>query len=227
MAGEPSAGQRKLVFAGLVVLLVGVGLYFTLPVFGGGPDAGADQPAPSAESSTPAATRPTRSGQPTGSVGPTPTFSPTAAPPEPGQLLPVSEQDLVTAATIARRFVIAYNTYRYDEPQGAYYERMQPLVTDPIASELEKSSSGAMARSRMRKQRTIATASAEILRTRVIARDSAVFVIRVRQEITEAAGTENSSRELAITVVRTGGTWKVANMARADAGNAGASEAAR
>ncbi len=98
--------RRKLLFAGLVVVLAAVGIYLTVA----SPEHGGDDRQEARPSATP-------------TVGPP---GPESPPPgiqnavNPGEfdiyrLLPFSRQEFATAADLAQRFVTAYETYRYDE----------------------------------------------------------------------------------------------------------------
>src|SRR5689334_5906709 len=118
--------QRKLLFAGIVVALVVLGLYLTWPR----PDT-----KPVARPSTAA----------TGEV------VPTQAPPAPGitatvapdtfdiyRLLPYTKSEFATAASVAQRFTAAYGTYRFDQDPPTYLSTLRPFVVDQLFNELTK-----------------------------------------------------------------------------------------
>src|SRR3954452_820191 len=118
--------QRKLLFAGIVVALVVLGLWLTWPR----PD-------------TTPVKRP--------SVASTSTVVPTQAPPAPGitatvapdtfdiyRLLPYTRTEFAAAASVAQRFTASYGTYRFDEDPQTYLSRLRPFVVDQLFTELTK-----------------------------------------------------------------------------------------
>src|SRR3954471_5765111 len=118
--------QRKLLFAGLVVVLAAAGVFLTI-------GSGSHRHARSVRASTPTTAPP----------APASRAPPVSGPPaSPGSydiysMLPFSQKDFTTAADVARRFTIAYGTYRYDEDPKAYLGRLQGLVTTELAPQLQ------------------------------------------------------------------------------------------
>src|SRR4051795_5851815 len=115
--------QRRLLFGGLVVVLVAAGIILKIGNGGRGRSHAARSAPPTA--------RPTTSAPPV-----------TGPPPSPGSydiysLLPFSKQEFNSAADLARRFTEAYGTYRFDEDPNAYIGRLQNMVTTDLASQLK------------------------------------------------------------------------------------------
>lgn len=216
MSWDPTTGQRKLAFAGVVVALAAAGVYFTLPAF-------RDSTAPS---SSPASAE-TAGGRVTGgSPAAGPTASTTAAPSQPASdidaLLPLTADELAEAAETARRFTAAYATYRYDEEPEAYRHRLEPFVTDPIASEISEGAGAAPAgQESLAREKVVVTAVASVEGARLISAESVVALVRADQTVTSTKGTTSEDERFAVTVVDRDGRWKVSNIAPAGAGNAG------
>ncbi|MQA85354.1 MAG: hypothetical protein GEV03_12190 [Streptosporangiales bacterium] len=207
MSWDPTPGQRKLAFAGVVVALAVAGVYFTLPTFRPGEDA-EQAPAPaSAVTGAPPAASPT--GSPTSSA-------------DLEALLPMSSEEMAAAIEVARRFTAAYTTYRHDEDSAAYRRRLEPYVTDPIAGEIGRGASGAPAgREDLAREQVVVTSAASVEGTRLVSADSVVAIVRADQTITSTKGTTQADQRLAVTVIGGDGGWKVSNVAPAEAGNAG------
>lgn len=209
MSWDPTPGQRKLAFAGVVVALAAAGVYFTFPAFRE-PDERTPQPA-SAQTARPAPAAPAASaGVPT---------EPAA---DLGSLLPVPADELAEATETARRFVAAYSTYRYDEKPAEYQRRTAPYVTDPIKSEIARGSGAApAARETLTRERVVVTAVATVEGTRLISPESVVALVRADQSVASTKGRTSQDRRFAVTVIDHDGGWKVSNIAPAGAGNAG------
>lgn len=218
MSWDPTTGQRKLAFACVVVALAGAGVYFTLPAF-----RTSNEPSPS---SSPASAETAGGRMANGPAAVGPTTSTTAAPSQPaadiGALLPLDADELAEATETARRFTAAYATYRYDEEPEAYRRRLEPFVTDPIASEIADGARAAPAgRETLAREKVVVTAVASVEKTRLISAESVVTLVRADQTVTSTKGTTSEDERFAVTVVDRDGRWKVSNIAPAGAGNAG------
>src|SRR4051794_28688668 len=123
--------QRKLLFAGLVVVLVAAGVFLTIGNGGGrGPARARHRGSPRASSPAP----PTTSAAPV--TGPTPS---------PGSydlysMLGLGQQDFNVAADVSRRFVVAYGTYRFDEDPKVYAGRLQGIAAPDVVAQLQRDS---------------------------------------------------------------------------------------
>ncbi|MEU8801476.1 hypothetical protein [Spirillospora sp. NPDC048819] len=201
--------RRRLLFAGLVVVLAAVGVYLTVA----GPGGEADDPGPG-----PAAT-----GAPT---------TPASSPPgiegavNPGdfdiyRLLPFSQTEFATAADLARRFVAAYGTYRFDETPQTYTGRLSGLVTGELRAQLERDAATPGLLEERRRDQIVAEGSATLDRVRNIEDNSIVFVVTGRQQITEGDTGSSDSKQYAVTVAREGGSLRVYAFQPADVGQAG------
>jgi hypothetical protein len=199
--------QRKLAFAGIVVALAAVGIYLTLPAAeGGGPSPTAT---PSASPAPPATNPP----------GISSTISPNNF--DIYRLLPFSQKDFAAAADLAQRFTAAYGTYRYDEAPTAYGQRLRPLVTDQLLTDLERSAASPGIVDERKREQVVAVGSATINSIRDIEGNSVIFLVTGTQQLTKAEGQSEDSKRYAVTATRDGATWRVYAFEPADAGQAG------
>ncbi|WP_433467281.1 hypothetical protein [Spirillospora sp. CA-128828] len=202
--------RRKLLFAGLVVVLAAVGVYLTVASPGG--SSGEPDARPSAT-----ATR---------APGPSSTPSGIQKAVNPGdfdiyRLLTFSRQEFATAADLAQRFVAAYGTYRYDETPETYMGRFTGLTTDDLKQRLgQDAATPAMTEERQRVQ-LVAQGSASLDRVRDIEDNSIIFLVTGHQQVTRSGKTSDDSKQYAVTVARDGGALKVYSFQPADAGQAG------
>lgn len=215
MSWDPTPTQRRLLFAGVVVVLAAIGAYLIVPVLARGP-----RDAPPDGSSRPSLAVGT--GNPMPSVAPSP--APSGGGKDGGSLmdrLPVSEEELGRAADVAERFASAYTTYRYDEDPQAYEKRLAGLATDPIAQDLSGGSGAPAGRKTIERDRVVARGEAHVDGIRVLSEDSVVFVVSSEQKITSTRGATSGTKRFAITVVRADGGWRVSSLEDAAAGDRG------
>ncbi len=201
--------QRKLAFAGIVVALAAVGIYLTLPNSASGRPSSSTTSTPSAAAPAPATSPP----------GISSTISPDGF--DIYRLLPFNQRDFATAADLVRRFTTAYGTYRYDEDPAAYGQRLRPLVTDQLLTDLERSAATPGQVDERKRDQTVAVGSATIDSIRDIEVNSVIFVVTGKQQLRTAAGPSEDSRRYAVTATRDGGVWRVYAFEPADAGQAG------
>jgi hypothetical protein len=201
--------QRKLAFAGIVVALAAVGIYLTLPNSEQGPAGSSATTTPSAAAPAPATSPP----------GISSTISPGSF--DIYRLLPLSQRDFATAADLVQRFTAAYGTYRYDEDQAVYGQRLRPFVTDQLLTELQRGAATPGILEERRRDQVVAVGSAAIDSIRDIAANSVIFVVTGKQQLNSAAGTSEDSKRYAVTATRDGGVWRVYSFEPADAGQAG------
>jgi hypothetical protein len=207
-------------------VLVAIGLLVVVAMVAGRALGGGDTPtvAPTT-TARPATTQATTGTASDTAGGQAPsTAAPTAAPsrpaadpasPPPG---PLSAAELIRAAAAASRFAVAYATYRFDEPPQAAADRLGGLATDEFAAELAHSSSAAAARTQ---QREVTVAQPTGVRLRLIAPDSVVAVVTVRQTVTSSAGHTTHLRQYAVTVVNVDRQWAASAIAGVDDGDTG------
>ena len=204
--------QRKLLFGGLVVVLAAVGIYLTVAAPGSAPDAADARPSGAPATATP-----------TGSASPPPGIEATVNPEDFDiyNLLPFTRQEFATAADLARRFVAAYGTYRFDETPQTYAGRLAGLVTGELREQIERDAATPGILEERRQEQIVAESTATLDQVRNIENNSVVFVVTGRQQITKGGTESSGSKRYAVTVARDGGSLKVYAFQPADVGQAG------
>lgn len=198
---ELTPTRKKLLFAGLVVIFVILGLIITWPSHGDRTGA--------APSATPSA-RPTA---PNASVDP--------AKFDIYKLLPFSKQEFVAAATTAQSFTAAYGTYSYDQDPQAYTNALKSLSTPDFAKTLNSAAGPGAALQDLKTNQIVSRGSASIAGLRDIGNSSLIFVVNAHEDITGKNGPDSNDTQYAVTVTGSGEDWKVYDFQPADAGNAG------
>jgi hypothetical protein len=203
--------RRKLLFAGLAVVLAAVGIYLTVA----SPEHGDDR-----QEVRPSAT-PTAG--PPGPESPPPGIQNAVNPGEFDiyRLLPFSRQEFATAADLAQRFVTAYETYRYDETPETYMGRLSGLATDDLTQQLGRDAATPGLLEERRREQVVAQGSASLDQVRNIENNSVIFLVTGRQRLTKGGKESSESKQYAVTVARDGGSLKVYSFQPADAGQAG------
>ncbi|TDC45754.1 hypothetical protein E1281_29555 [Actinomadura sp. KC345] len=201
--------QRKLLFGGLVVVLAAIGVYLTIAAPGGEPDRPDARPEGAPATSAPAS--------------PPPGIEGTI---DPGEfdiyrLLPFNREEFANAGDLARRFVAAYGTYRFDEPPQTYTGRLSGLVTEELMGQLERDAATPGILEERRREQVVAESTATLDQVRNIEANSIVFVVSGRQKVTEGGGESSESKRYAVTVAREGGSLRVYAFQPADVGQAG------
>jgi hypothetical protein len=206
--------QRRLLFAGLVVVLAVVGVYLAI--------AAPDQEPDERSADRPTATAPGPTG-PTGPASPPPGITSSVSPEsfDIYRLLPFSRREFATAADLAQRFIAAQGTYRFDEDPQAYTARLQDLVTDQLLVELERGANSPGLLDERRQKQEVAEATATLDRVRDIEDNSIIFLVTGKQQITQAGKKSQDSQQYAVTVARDGGSLRVYSFEPADAGQEG------
>ena len=199
-----SPGQRKAVFALVVVVLAALGYWLILPKVSHSHAQAQPSPNPSATQSVPS---------PPVSSPPAATTSPASASGvDIYSWLPFTQQGLAAAAAVTEKFLVDYNTYSYRESAAAFVGRMNGLITTQLASTLR----GLYAQPGVAKlrtdQRQVSTGTAVINSIRAFGPSSLTFVATGTQHLTTSKGTSNGSAQYAITVTGSGSSWQVDNI---------------
>lgn len=203
--------QRKILFAALVALLAAAGVILTIGS-GSGRHKGSAHKGGSVAAPSPS----------------TPTFSAPglAGPPPSGgtydiySLMPFTQKDFSAAADVARRFVIAYGTYRYDEQPNAYLGRLQGLVTTDLAAQLQRDSSAPGLLEQRRQDKEASTSNAHLDSLRDMEKDQFIFLVTGTRHVSKGGSAPGDSTEqYAVTVTRSGGGWVVYAFDQANVGD--------
>ena len=205
-----SPGQRRAVFALVVIVLAALGYYLIVPAMrhSGGQAQAATSSAPA--SATPAASAPV----------PAVTAPATAA----GSVniyswLPFTQQDLAAAASVAARFSVDYNTFSYTESASAYTSGMGGLITGQLASTLQAAYQTPGVAKLRTSQQQVSTGTAVISSLRAFGSGSLTFIVNAGQRLVTSNGTTNGSTQYAVTVTGSGTSWQVNDIELASAGN--------
>ncbi|GAA4608386.1 hypothetical protein GCM10023195_32810 [Actinoallomurus liliacearum] len=200
--------QRKILFAALVVLLAAAGLILTIGNGSGRHKSSARGSTPAPSPSAPSFTAPGLTGPPP-SGGTYDIYS----------LLPFTQKDFSAAADVARRFTIAYGTYRYDEQPSAYIGRMQGLVTTDLATQLQRDGSAVGLVEQRKQDKEVSTSDAHLDALRDMQKDQFIFLVTGTQHISKGGSPSDASQQYAVTVTRSGGSWVVYAFQPADQGD--------
>jgi hypothetical protein len=202
--------QRKLLFAGLVVVLAAAGVFLTI---GGGSHRQAGAGRTSTPAPTPAASQAGASAPP--AAGPTPS---------PGSvdiysLLPFSQKDFSTAADVARRFTAAYGTYRFDEDPTTYADRLRGMATSDVVTQLQQGAAAPGVLAQRKQDQEVSTSEATLDSLRDMAKDQIIFLATGRRHVTKGGKSSDATDQYAVTMTRSGGGWVVFAFAPADVGD--------
>jgi hypothetical protein len=209
-----SPRQRLAVFALIVVVLAALGYYLVDPLLTH--HHGSTQTA--ATASTPATvSAPAASGNPA-------TPAPAATASGAGSVniynwLPFTQQDLTSAAAVAVRFSVDYNTFTYTENAADYVRAMGSLVTGQLATTLRAGYQTPGVASLRTSQKQVSTGTASISSLRAYGTSSLTFIVTAGQRLATASGTTNGSTQYAVTVTNSAGSWQVSGLELESAGN--------
>lgn len=215
---ELPPGQQKMLFAVVVVVLVGLGIYLTT-------GRGQTTAVTSASSPSPAV------GRPSGTAASTAVPPATVPPPAPiptvaggadiYEWLPFTQADLTTAAKTTLAFAVSYATWSYTDSKAAYAARLAPLVTPQEAATLEYDygTAGVAGARTAGKQVSTGTASITSISSFGASPASITFQVPIAQRLASTTGTTDSTSRYAITVVSSGGGWRVNNIELSTQGN--------
>jgi hypothetical protein len=211
-----SPGQRKAVFAGVVLALAALGAFLLVPAL---TSKGKNQGRPAAVSqplhSAPAAPAPTT---PAGLGAATP---PTAAAGgvDIYKWLPFSPAGLAAAANVVEQFATDYSTYTYTESAASYVRRMRSLITPQLAITLARAYATPGVAQLRTQQKQVYSGTGQITSLRGFGSGSMTFLVAVAQKITGTQGTSRNTVNYAVTVTGAGSDWQVNDVEFANAGN--------
>ncbi|MDF5754690.1 hypothetical protein [Spongiactinospora sp. TRM90649] len=202
--------RRKLVFVALVAVLAVVGIYLTM---GPSPD---DSPDDTRESGVSGDDRPVAAPTPR-----PPLATASNAPFDIYSYLPMSKEELAATADVARRFVAAYGTFRFDEEQDAYADRLKNFTTTELGSYLARGvAAPGMIEQNVAEQR-ISESTATVKSIRQVDQNSVIFVVTANRRVTVRNVPSQSSEDFAVTLVPVGGDWRVHDVQPATDGQEG------
>jgi len=202
-----SPGQKKAVFALVVVVLVALGYWLILPKVSHSNAQPKPAPIPSPTESVPS---PAVSAGDTGTPAAT---TPSAA----GSVniyswLPFTQDGLAAAASVTQQFLVDYDTYSYTESAQDYVGKMGDLVTAQLATTLKALYASPGVAKVRNDQKQVSTGTAQINSLRSFGPASLTFVVTGNQHLVTAKGTSNGTAQYAITVTGSGTSWQVDNI---------------
>ena len=208
-----TAAQRKAVFALIVVVLAGLGVFLFAP---GTRGSGSPAAAPSPSRHSPAVPTPSPAA-PTAS--PVPVAAGTPSAPDIYQWLPFTQSELATAASVTTEFSDAYGTWSYSQNTRAYVNTMRNLITPELSQLLAQDYSAPGVASQRTRNKQVSAGSAVINSLRAFGPSSITFVVTISQEITDTSGRSPVNAQYAVTVASNGSSWQVNDIELASAGN--------
>lgn len=207
---ELSALQRKLVFAVIVFVLAGLGVYL-LNSAESGPSQASTGPTRSPSHHPQPSTTPA-SPSPTASDTSPPAGAPSAGPsqtPDIYQWLPFSKAGLASAASVTTRFGVAYATFSYTEKTSTYIASMRGLISPDLSGQIAAAYSTPGVAHVRTSRKQVSTGSASITSMRAFGPSSITFVVAITEKLTATKGGGPSTTSYAVTVTGGGTNWQV------------------
>jgi hypothetical protein len=144
------------------------------------------------------------------------------APPAPQHLLPVTLEEISRAAELARQFLIAYGTYRFDETPEDYVNRLVPMMSNELRQLIEQSAHNGALLAQRRRDHLVATAQARLDGTRMLTDGSIIFLLTGTQHLTAGSASRAETARYAVTLADTdNGDWTVTAVELAAIGDTG------
>jgi len=155
----------------------------------------------------------------TPSAGPGTAVSPATGPPavSPPTLspLPVAypETEVAAAREVATKFLVALESYRYDDPPDATRKAVRPYASDKLDQELSKSSSGAAGNAKRAALHEVTTATVVQLSCEGCAGGAPLgFIGQVKQHIHSDVGDRDETLPIETIMAKTPAGWRVAEV---------------
>jgi hypothetical protein len=215
-----TSAQRKLVFAGVVLVLAALGAFLIIPNTlgrgagtGHGRAVGLTAPLPSTSPSQIPATQPATA---PGGLGSSPQ---PGTEPDIYAWLPFSQAGLTAAADLVHRFAAAYASYTYTQSTASYQRQFSGLATAQLAAVLARGFATPGVAQIRTQQKQIATGSGRITAIRGFGSNNITFVVAITQKVTGTKGTKQTTTSYAVTVTGAATTWQVEDLELASAGN--------
>ena len=211
---ELSTAQRRLVFAVIVFVLAGLGVYLLDSAESGSSQASTGPTASPSHHHVPASTPPA-SPPPTASDTSPAAGSPSAGPsqtPDIYQWLPFSKAGLASAASVTTRFGEAYGTFSYTEKTSTYVATMRALISPDLAGQIAAAYSAPGVASLRSSRKQVSVGSAAITSMRAFGPSSITFVVAVTEKVTATKDGGSNTTSYAVTVTGGGTNWQVSGI---------------
>lgn len=203
---ELTSAQRRLVFAVIVVVCVGLAVFL---VVSRSPGHSSAAPKPSASPTVQTIPRTVATSPATTPQGSVNIY----------QWLPFSQAGLVSAVAVVDQFSTDYATYNYNEPAGEYVGRMSSLITTDLAATIERGYTLPGVAQLRTGQKQSASGTGKIASIRAFGPSSLTFLVALTQRVTGTKGTTQSTANYAVTVTGAGSQWQVSDIELASQGN--------
>ncbi len=217
---ELSTAQRRLVFAVIVFVLAGLGVYLLDSAESGSSQASTGPTAsPSHHRAGPGT--PTPSAQPTASATSPAAGSPSAGPsqtPDIYQWLPFSKAGLASAASVTTRFGVAYATFSYTEKTSTYVASMRALISPDLAGQIAAAYSAPGVASLRTSRKQVSVGSADITSMRAFGPSSITFIVAITEQVTATKDGGPNKTSYAVTLTGGGTNWQVSGIEYQSAG---------
>jgi hypothetical protein len=221
---ELSNGQQRMLFAVLVLLLAGLGIYLLGPARHHASAAPSTSPptpttssAPAVAASSPATAVPPTTVPP---YTPPPTIPVSAGGVDIYQWLPFSQQDLAQAAHVTLAFAAEYDTFSYTETPPAYASKMASMVTSELGAKLENDYATLEVATQRAAQKQVSTGTGGIVSIKSFGSGSITFLVSIAQQLTTTTGTSARTTQYVVTVISAGGGgWQVNDIEQPGLGN--------
>jgi hypothetical protein len=216
---ELTTGQRRLLFAVVVIALAGLGFYLVSSRSSGG--------SPGAAASTPASSDSRPSGSGTTAAGVPPSTVPAATPvsttggAEIYQWLPFTAADLTAAARTTVTFASDYATWSYTEDAAAYGAKMNGLVTAQEAATLENDygTPGVAGPRAADKQVSTGSGTIDSISSFGSNPTSITFVVTISQQVSSTQPAKSMTGQYTVTLTLSGSAWQVSDIELSGIGN--------
>jgi len=221
---ELTTGQRRLLFAVVVIALAGLGFYLVSSRSSGGSPGAAPTPGstvtPASSSSRPATSGATAAGVPPSTV-PAATPVSTAGGAEIYQWLPFTAADLTAAARTTVTFAGDYATWSYTEDAAAYGAKMNGLVTAQEAATLENDygTSGVAGPRIADKQVSTGSGTIDSITSFGSNPTSITFVVTISQQVSSTQPAKSVTGQYTVTLTLSGSAWQVNDIELSGIGN--------
>jgi hypothetical protein len=222
---ELTAAQRRIVFALVVLVLAGLGVYlFTTTGHGtaasGAAHGGAAGQGGGGAAAPPASTPPATSAPVTSPAAAPTVTTPTASrAPDIYQWLPFTKSGLASAASVAVKFGTAYGTFSYTEKTTAYVGSMRSLITPQLSGQISAAYAAPGVASLRARRKQVSAGSARITSLRAYGPSSLTFIVSVTEQITATKGSGRLTTSYAVTLTGGDTSWQVSGLEYEGAGN--------
>ncbi|MCP2341169.1 VirB8/TrbF family protein [Actinomadura rupiterrae] len=133
----------------------------------------------------------------------TPPGRPVDAAPNITALLPIPPGQLAAVADLARRFVTAYGSYRYDQTPDAYLTPLRPLTDDTLYQQLARTAADPAVLADRHAHHMSATADAQVTAVQDLQSRAVILAVTGRQHLLRDGTASTDTQAFTVTATRT------------------------